>query len=122
MKASRTVCLLLTCAMLAAAGARAADCAALAKEADARAPAMLPPSSYVVGDAGRLYFHIAPDPACRDKDVFVIPNDRLTGYAEYKGYISVMYLNPVSLKSYMGWVEAKRLQYQGAIAPYTPSK
>ena len=102
--------------------ASAADCAALAKQADAQAPALSPPSSYIVGDTGRLYFHTAPDSACRDKDVFVIPNDRLTGYAEYKGYISVMYLNPVSLKSTLGWVEAKRLQYQGAIAPYTPSK
>ena len=110
------------CAAAAAGPASAADCTALAKEADAQAPRLSPPSSYVVGDAGRLYFHTAPDPACRDKDVFVIPNDRLTGYSEYKGYISVMYLNPVSLKSYLGWVEARRLNYQGAIAPYAPPK
>lgn len=100
--------------------AHAADCNALAKEAEARGANYAPPLSYIVGDAGRLYFHTAPDAACRSKDVFVIPNDRLTGYAEYKGYIQVMYLNPASLKSFMGWVEAKRLQFQGSVAPYNP--
>jgi hypothetical protein len=110
----------LICAACATLPAFAADCAGLAKQAETRAPALSPPSSYIVGGAGRLYFHTAPDPACRDKDVFVIPNDRLAGYAEFNGYISVMYLNPNSLKSYLGWVEAKRLQYQGSLAPYAP--
>ena len=111
-----------TCAAFAALPALAADCAALAKQAEERAAAFSPPYSYVVGGAGRLYFHTAPDPACRDQDVFVIPNDRLAGYAEFKGYISVMYLNPNSLKSYLGWVEAKRLHYQGTLAPSVPPK
>ncbi|HEY4375394.1 MAG TPA: hypothetical protein VGN52_25960 [Burkholderiales bacterium] len=108
--------LLIAC-ILKAGTAHAADCTTLAREADARGATYAPPLSYIVGDAGRLYFHSAPDPACRSKDVFVVPNDRLVGYAEYKGFISVMYLNPVTLKSYLGWVEARRLQYQGTLAP-----
>jgi hypothetical protein len=111
----------LACA-LSQAAAHAADCAALAKEAEQRGAAFAPPSAYVVGDAGRLYFHSAPDSACRSKDIFVIPNDRLVGYAEYKGYVNVMYLNPATLKSSYGWVEARRLHYQGALAPSAPPK
>ncbi|MDB5804119.1 MAG: hypothetical protein JWN73_1441 [Betaproteobacteria bacterium] len=122
MKLHGRTALALICAACITPLAHAADCAALAKQAEAEAPAFSPPSSYIVGGAGRLYFHTAPGPACRDNNVFVIPNDRLAGYAEFHGYISVMYLNPGSLKSYLGWVEAKRLQYQGSLAPYAPPK
>ena len=67
--------------------------------------------------SGRLPFHSAPDPACRDPKVFVIPGDKLTGYAEYPGWVGVMYTNPASNASYTGWVESRRLQTYGTLTP-----
>jgi hypothetical protein len=93
------------------------DCAQLADGARKREVRLNPPSAYVVAGTGRLPFHLAPDAACRDKNIFVIPGDRLTAYSEYQGYTSVMYLNPKTGQDFSGWVESKRLQFAGTVAP-----
>jgi len=93
------------------------DCTEVGRQARQREVTLAPPSSYQVIGTGRLPFHTAPDAACRDKQVFVIPGDKLAGYTEYQGWTSVMYLNPASGKSYNGWVETKRLQFAGTLAP-----
>ncbi len=109
--------ILVACVTITAASASAADCAAIYKQAQEKELRRVPVSSYRVTGAGRLYFHTAPDAACRDAKVFVIPGDKLTVYTEYHGYVSVMYLNPKSGEDFMGWVEAKRLEFAGTLAP-----
>jgi len=94
-----------------------ADCTTLNKQAQEKELRRWPLSSYRVTGAGRLHFHSAPDAACRDAKLFVIPGDKLTVYTEYQGYVSVMYLNPKSGDDFMGWVEAKRLEFVGTLAP-----
>ena len=100
-----------------AAPALSADCATLNKQAQDEELRRVPVSSYRVTGAGRLHFHTAPDAACRDAKVFVIPGDKLTVYTEYQGYVSVMYLNPKSGEDFLGWVEARRLEFVGTLAP-----
>jgi hypothetical protein len=95
----------------------APDCAQLGGLAQKREIRLSPPSAYKVGGTGRLPFHTAPDPSCRDKKIFVIPGDRLTAYSEFQGYTSVMYLNPKSGETFNGWVESKRLEFAGTVAP-----
>jgi hypothetical protein len=95
----------------------APDCAQLGSMARKREIRLNPPSAYKVGGTGRLPFHTAPDASCRDKKIFVIPGDRLTAYAELQGYTSVVYLNPKSGETFNGWVESKRLEFAGTVAP-----
>jgi len=94
-----------------------ANCGALGKAAQKSERRMAEPTAYRVIGSGRLPFHSAPDPACRDPKVFVIPGDKLTGYAEYPGWVGVMYTNPASNASYTGWVESRRLQTYGTLTP-----
>lgn len=100
--------------------AEAADCGALARQAEEKGVTLAPPNSDRVTGTGRLFFHTAPDAACRDPKVFVIPKDTVTAYSEYQGYSYVMYLNPNTLVSVNGWVESKRLAFEGSVAPYSP--
>jgi hypothetical protein len=109
--------ILAACMALTAASASAADCAAIYKQAQEKELRRVPVSSHRVIGAGRLHFHTAPDAACRDAKLFVIPGDKLTVYTEYQGYVSVMYLNPKAGEDFMGWVEAKRLEFVGTLAP-----
>ena len=109
--------ILAACIVAPAASASAANCDAIYKQAQEKELRRVPVSSYRVTGAGRLYFHTAPDAACRDAKVFVIPGDKLTVYTEYQVYVSVMYLNPKSGEDFMGWVETKRLELVGTLAP-----
>lgn len=74
----------------------------------------LPPSLEAkVTGTGRLHFHSAPNPACVDKKLFVIPGDGLTVYASTEnGWAQVMYIAKGG-EDYTGWVEEQRLQFAG---------
>jgi hypothetical protein len=90
-------------------------CDSISKKAETEQNIISPVAGYqVIGD-GRLYFHFAPDEKCRNKDVFVIPGDQLIAYTEYKGWFSVMYLNPKTGKDFEGWVQSKRLKFTGTM-------
>jgi hypothetical protein len=63
----------------------------------------------VVSGPGRLYFHTAPDARCRQKDLFVVPNDRLEVFSDHAGFTEVIYWHPVTGTGTAGWVASARL-------------
>ena len=93
------------------------DCIGLGKQAEQRERRIVPIMRLSVTGEGRLHFHRAPHKACRDDNVFVIPGDSLTGYAEYEGWTWVMYVNPASSKEFQGWVPDTRVKNIGTMAP-----
>ncbi|QIH09246.1 MULTISPECIES: hypothetical protein [unclassified Pseudomonas] len=91
----------------------AIDCAALGESASQEAGDYRPPLEAKVTGTGRLHFHSAPNPACVDKKLFVIPGDGLTVYASTEnGWAQVMYIAKGG-EDYTGWVEEQRLQFAG---------
>ena len=66
-------------------------------------------SGRTVTGVGRLYFYLAPDDRCRNKNVFVIPNDRIEVYAQYGEFTEVIYWNPASGAGVAGWVPSFRI-------------
>ena len=92
-------------------------CDRLSKQAENEQIHFSPVEGYKVVGEGRLYFHSAPDAKCRTKDVFVVPKDRLVGYSEYKGWYSVMYVNPKTGEDFEGWVDSRRLESTGTMGP-----
>lgn len=94
-----------------------AACDKILKKAEQDEVTLSPVSSYKVTGSGRLHFHTAPTADCVNKDVFVVPGDRLIAYSEYKGWFSVMYMNFKTGKERSGWVESKRLKLAGTMAP-----
>ena len=98
-------------------GGSSIDCVALGKKAEKRERRIVPTMRLSVIGQGRLHLHRAPDKACRDDKVFVIPGDSVTGYAEYEGWTWVMYVNPSSSKEFQGWVPDARVKGAGTMAP-----
>jgi hypothetical protein len=79
-------------------------------------PILSPPLGEVVVGAGRLQFYSAPNPNCAMAGVFVIPKDALIAYAQSNsGWSSVMYSNPRTGDSVMGWVRSSRLKATGTM-------
>ena len=66
-------------------------------------------SNYIVKYKSRVYFYSAPDEMCRIKNIFIIKNDVVSVYAEYKGFSSVMFFrkngDPVS-----GWIHSDSIE------------
>ena len=93
------------------------ECDERSRQAERDQALLNPPASYKVAGEGRLYFYTDPDEGCRSKDVFVIPGDVLIAYTEFKGWYSVMYINPKTGKDYDGWVRTGRLRMMGSIRP-----
>jgi hypothetical protein len=81
-------------------------------------PVFSPPLAEIVTGAGRLQFYSAPDVRCRMDGVFVIPRDELVAYGETdSGWSSVMYTNPKTGNSVLGWVRSERLKQTGTAGP-----
>jgi len=92
-----------------------ATCTHIAQQAEQAQRYFSPVEGYQVVGTGRLYFHTAPNAHCRSKDIFVIPGDHLTAYTEYRGWVSVMYINPKTSQDYQGWVPSQRLKFTGTM-------
>jgi hypothetical protein len=94
-----------------------AICADIAERAKREEGMISPAATYRVTGPGRLHFHTAPDPQCRQRTVFIIPNDVVIAYSSYGDWFSVMYVNPRTGRDVEGWLPAPRLKYTGRIAP-----
>jgi hypothetical protein len=82
------------------------------------APIFSPPLAHVVTGPGRLQFYSAPNLRCAMDGVFVIPKDKLVGYAQTDdGWMSVMYVNPRTGADVSGWVRSERLKATGTMGP-----
>jgi hypothetical protein len=88
----------------------AVNCSALAKKSEA-APGFHPVLQGVVIGTGRLHFHSAPDEACTNKKLFMIPGDSLTIYSilEDQTWLDVGFIAKDG-EDYEGWVEADRVK------------
>ncbi len=85
------------------------DCATLSDNASLEAGEYRPPLEARVIGQGRLHFHSAPNAACVNKTLYVIPGDGLTVYASSEdGWAQVMYIAKGG-EDYTGWVDEKRL-------------
>ena len=81
-------------------------------------PIFSPPLAHVVTGPGRLQFYSAPNLRCAMDGVFVIPKDKLVGYAQTDdGWMSVMYVNPRTGADVSGWVRSQRLKATGTMGP-----
>jgi hypothetical protein len=88
----------------------AGDCAAAAEAAQAGASAIdARGASVKVGGQGRLPFLSAPNAACRQPGVFVIPGDTLRASRRFDAYTFVHYVNPRNGNTAQGWVSSSRL-------------
>jgi hypothetical protein len=88
----------------------AGDCAAAAEAAQAGASAVdARGASVKVGGQGRLPFLSAPNAACRQPGVFVIPGDTLRASRRFDAYTFVHYVNPRNGNTAQGWVSSSRL-------------
>ena len=88
----------------------AGDCAAAAEAAQAGGAAVDVRSAPVkVGGQGRLPFLSAPNDACRQPGVFVIPGDTLRASRRVDAYTFVRYINPRNGNTAQGWVDSRRL-------------
>jgi hypothetical protein len=88
----------------------AGDCAAAAEAAQAGGSAVdARGASVKVGGQGRLPFLSAPNAACRQPGVFVIPGDTLRASRRFDAYTFVYYVNPRNGNTAQGWVNSSRL-------------
>lgn len=79
-----------------------------------------PRLTYEVAGTGRLYFHVAPNEKCINKNIFVIPGDNLNAYAEFGEWSQVMFVSKTG-EMIDGWVITKRLKFTGAFGMEMPS-
>ena len=88
----------------------AGDCAAAAEAAQAGGSAVDARGVLLrVGGQGRLPFLSAPNAACRQRGVFVIPGDTLRASRRFDAYTFVHYVNPRNGNTAQGWVDSSRL-------------
>lgn len=66
----------------------------------------------IVGN-GHAYFYSAPDEKCINRHVFLVPNDLLNAYVEYRGFTSVIYFHPKTGVETTGWMKTLRLKSTG---------
>lgn len=86
------------------------DCLDLSRAVSTPDNTFQPPLSGRVIGKGRLHFHAAPSTQCREKDVFIIPGDRVTLYRPYHGWYQLLFINGKSGKHFEGWVDANRVR------------
>lgn len=106
------LCLAL-CGLLGCLGAHAQtleDCLDLSRAVSTPDNAFQPMLSGRVIGKGRLHFHTAPSTQCREKDIFIIPGDRVTLYRPYHGWYQLLFVNSKSGGHFEGWVDANRVR------------
>lgn len=94
--------------------ASAADCDALEEKAvqfGTHIPSHM--SGRVVIDKGRLQFYSAPNLSCKQSGIYILPGESIDAYLEYKGFTSVLYINPKTGTEAEGWVLSARLKETG---------
>ncbi|WP_260963187.1 hypothetical protein [Pseudomonas citri] len=89
----------------------AVNCSALAEKISGTVPEFHPSVQGKVIGTGRVHFHEAPDEACANKKIFVIPGDALTIYSilEDESWLEVNYIAEDG-EDYTGWVKADRVE------------
>ncbi|MHA3052687.1 hypothetical protein [Acinetobacter sp. ANC 4640] len=75
----------------------------------------------VQGQKGfRSYFYSAPSEQCKINQLFIIPNDSVIAYQEFKNenqlWMYVMYIGKDGVDT-EGWVKAKDFKMSGRISP-----
>ena len=114
--------LLLLCCTLSAGVYAANDCDRLSKIADENGTSYGTKYSYnVIGKKGfRTYFHSAPSNQCKLKDIFIIPNDSVIAYQEFKNenqtWLYVMFVDKNGNDT-SGWVKARDFKVSGRFSP-----
>ncbi len=116
---------LMSAAVLACAIASMCASSAFAAPAPCKQPAdpiqLIPSLGYEVAGNGRLYFYTAPNEACADKKVFVIPHDRLIANQEFGAWTWVDY-TAKNGDITSGWVSTERLKFIGTEGYTAPDR
>ena len=94
----------------------AVNCKVIEERADRDGAQYHPRLRKKVIKSGRLYFHTAPHPDCKDPNVFIIKNDHVTTYTNYNGYDYIMYMSK-SGEPFSGWVKSNALTTSGTMGP-----
>ena len=69
-------------------------------------------SIFEVISKNRLYFNSAPSNKCKVKDLFLVPGDKVIGYAEYDNFLSAAYFKGDG-DSVDGWLDMTQLKNTG---------
>lgn len=68
----------------------------------------------------RVYFHSAPANECKIKNLFIIPNDSVVAYQEYKNqnktWLYVMFIAKDGTDT-EGWIQENNLKVSGSVSP-----
>jgi len=97
-------------------GQAAVNCSVLAENISGTVPEFHPVLGGEVIGRGRAYFYTAPDEACTNKKVFVVPGDALIIYSilQDESWLEVNFVAKDG-QDYTGWVKADRVKMG---APY----
>ncbi|MFS2155824.1 hypothetical protein ACCD10_00540 [Pseudomonas sp. Pseusp122] len=89
----------------------AVDCSALAEKVSGTVPEFHPALQDLVIGTVRVHFHMAPDEACANKNIFVVPGDSLTLYSilQDESWLEVNFVAKDG-EDYTGWVKADRVK------------
>lgn len=89
----------------------AVNCSALAEKISGTAPEFHPVLGGEVIGTGRVHFYIAPDEACANKKIFVVPGDSLIIYSilQDESWLEVSFVAKNG-QDYTGWVKADRVK------------
>ncbi|MCS3471478.1 hypothetical protein M2401_005242 [Pseudomonas sp. JUb42] len=89
----------------------AVNCSALAEKISGTVPEFHPALQGEVIGTGRVHFHLAPDDACANKKIFVVPGDAVTIYSilEDQSWLEVNFVAKDG-EDYTGWVKADRIK------------
>ncbi len=99
----------------------AADCAKIEKLAEKKEVHLIPRWGMQVVSPQRVYFHSAPNDACKIKDLFIVKNDHVTAYTVYndgkQDWVSVMYFSQRLGDTVQGWAKFKAFKKTGTMSP-----
>lgn len=99
----------------------AVNCEVIEKLASKTEAHLIPRWGMSVISPHRVYFHSAPNDACKMKDVFIIKNDHVTAYTVYndgrQDWVSVMYFSQRLGDTVQGWAKFNAFKKTGTMSP-----
>ncbi|MBJ9974479.1 hypothetical protein IAE35_12760 [Pseudomonas sp. S75] len=92
-------------------GHAAVNCSALAEKISSTVPEFHPVRGGEVIGTGRVHFYTAPDEACANQKIFVVPGDSLIVYSilQDESWLEVNFVAKNG-EDYTGWVKAERVK------------
>ncbi len=99
----------------------AVDCEKIESLVEQKEAHLIPRWGMAVVSPQRVYFHSAPNDACKIKDLFIVKNDHVTAYTIYndgkQDWVSIMYFSQRLGDTVQGWAKFKAFKKTGTMSP-----